>query len=91
MAPKVRESWAETNEPGLFVDVGWHQRSDAPLLDRSDPGLSGMERFWGGQARGTQISDDEGAIIVSKLQDHFDWSFVPKALEFVDHWKAHPP
>lgn len=70
--------WFGTDEPGWFVDVDWHERSDEPLMDRDDPELSAMDRFWQAQAGGTRISDDDGAIIIAKLRDNFERSFVPQ-------------
>ena len=85
------ERWSGTDEMGLFVDVNWKRITDEPIIDRDDPDVSGMDRLWGAQAGGTRIPDDEGAVIVAKLDEHDDWSFVPSSDQFVTHWKASPP
>ena len=83
--------WAGTGEIGVFVDIDWQKIAEEPFVDRNDPDLSGMDRFWGAQSGGTRIPDDDGATIVAKVQGHFDWSFLPTGAQFVNHWTAAPP
>lgn len=81
--------WFGTGDVGLFVDVDWQRISDEPIIERDDPEVSGMDRLWSAQAGGTRIPDEDGALIMAKLE--VDWSFLPSADQFVAHWKTSPP